>query len=80
MQWDIIHFLFFRSLKFDHGLILEREERIKQIEDDILDVHQLMREMGSIVHQQAESISKYIFVTHVNLKMDLNHHYLLLYL
>lgn len=46
-----------RALEFDHGLILDQEERIKRIEGDILDVNQVMRELGALVHQQAESIS-----------------------
>ncbi|KAL7303000.1 syntaxin-7 [Trichogramma pretiosum] len=46
-----------RTLEFDHGLILEQEERIKQIEGDILDVNQVMRELGALVHQQADSIN-----------------------
>ncbi|CAB0038725.1 unnamed protein product [Trichogramma brassicae] len=45
------------TLEFDHGLILEQEERIKQIEGDILDVNQVMRELGALVHQQADSIN-----------------------
>lgn len=46
-----------RALQFEHGLILEQEERIKRIEGDILDVNQVMRELGSLVYQQADSIS-----------------------
>ncbi|XP_014208651.1 syntaxin-12 [Copidosoma floridanum] len=46
-----------RALEFDHGLILEQEERIKRIEGDILDVNQIMRELGAVVHQQADSIN-----------------------
>lgn len=41
----ILYFNFFRTLEFEHGLILEREDRIKQIEGDILDVNQIMREL-----------------------------------
>ncbi|XP_008203602.2 syntaxin-7 [Nasonia vitripennis] len=46
-----------RNLEFDHGLILEQEERIKRIEGDIIDVNQVMRELGGLVHQQADSIN-----------------------
>lgn len=51
--------IFFSALEFEHGIILEQEERIKRIEGDILDVNQVMRELGALVHQQADSISKY---------------------
>ncbi|XP_046748442.1 syntaxin-12 [Diprion similis] len=45
-----------RSLEFEQGLLLEREERIRRIEGDILDVNQIMRELGALVHQQGDSI------------------------
>ncbi|XP_012267800.2 t-SNARE domain-containing protein 1 [Athalia rosae] len=46
-----------RSLEFDQGLLLEREERIRRIEGDILDANQIMRELGALVNQQADSIN-----------------------
>ncbi|KAJ8675266.1 hypothetical protein QAD02_011052 [Eretmocerus hayati] len=46
-----------RALEFDHGLILEQEERVKRIEGDILDVNQIMRELGAVVYQQADTIN-----------------------
>ncbi|XP_033339342.1 syntaxin 13 isoform X2 [Megalopta genalis] len=46
-----------RSLEFQQGLLLEREERIKWIEGDILDVSQIMRELAALVHQQGETIN-----------------------
>lgn len=46
-----------QNLEFEHGMLLEQEQRIKQIEEDILDVNQIMRELGAMVHQQDESIS-----------------------
>lgn len=51
------------NLEFDHGMLLEQEQRIKQIEEDILDVNQIMRELGAMVHQQDESIN--MIETHV---------------
>ncbi|XP_036146088.1 syntaxin-12 [Monomorium pharaonis] len=45
-----------RTLEFQHGLLLEREDRIKRIEGDILDVNQIMRELAALVHQQGDTI------------------------
>ncbi|KAK7874231.1 hypothetical protein R5R35_006271 [Gryllus longicercus] len=45
------------ELQFEQEMLLEREQRIKQIEDDILDVNEIMRELGSMVHEQGETIN-----------------------
>lgn len=47
-----------RELEFEHSLMQEREQRMRQIESDILDVNQIMRELSAMVHDQGESISK----------------------
>lgn len=52
-----------RTLEFQHGLLLEREDRIKRIEGDILDVNQIMRELAALVHQQGDTIGKHPFFT-----------------
>ncbi|CAH0560472.1 unnamed protein product [Brassicogethes aeneus] len=44
------------EFEFEQGMLLERESRIKQIESDVLDVNEIMRELGSIVSQQGETI------------------------
>ncbi|RZF38078.1 hypothetical protein LSTR_LSTR006477 [Laodelphax striatellus] len=46
-----------RDLEFEQGMIQEREQRVRRIENDIIDVNQIMRELGSVVYQQAESIN-----------------------
>lgn len=46
-----------QNLEFEHGMLIEQEQRIKQIEEDILDVNEIMRELGAMVHQQDESIN-----------------------
>ncbi|XP_012279652.1 syntaxin-12 [Orussus abietinus] len=46
-----------RALEFEEGLILEREDRIKRTEEDILDVNQIMRELGALVSQQGDAIN-----------------------
>jgi hypothetical protein len=48
-----------RELEFEHEMLLEREHRIQQIEADILDVNQIMRELGAMVHEQGDTISKW---------------------
>lgn len=45
-----------RELAFEQEMMLDRETRIRQIEGDILDINQIMRELGSLVHQQGETI------------------------
>lgn len=47
-----------RELAFEQEMMLDRETRIKQIEGDILDINQIMRELGSLVHQQGETIGE----------------------
>lgn len=51
-----------RTLEFQQGLLLEREDRIKRIEGDILDVNQIMRELAALVHQQGDTIGKHFFL------------------
>ncbi|XP_022185155.1 syntaxin PEP12 [Nilaparvata lugens] len=46
-----------RDLEFEQGMILEREQQVRRIENEIIDVNQIMRELGSVVYQQAESIN-----------------------
>jgi len=57
----------YRTLEFQHGLLLEREDRIKRIEGDILDVNQIMRELAALVHQQGDTIGKHSLFTANNL-------------
>lgn len=40
----------------DTALILEREERIRQLEGDILDVNEIFKELGTMVNQQGDQI------------------------
>jgi hypothetical protein len=47
-----------RELEFEQEMLLEREQRIQQIEGDILDVNEIMRELGAMIHEQGENISK----------------------
>lgn len=47
-----------KELKFEQEMLVEREQRVKQIEDDVLDVQQIMRELGALIYQQGETIGK----------------------
>ncbi|XP_026480583.1 syntaxin-12-like [Ctenocephalides felis] len=42
--------------EFERDMLLEREARVKQIEADVLDVNQIMRELSALVHTQGEAI------------------------
>lgn len=46
-----------QEIEFDSAIIAEREARVKQIESDILDVNQIFRDLGTMVHEQGEIIS-----------------------
>ncbi|XP_057341360.1 syntaxin-7 [Microplitis mediator] len=45
-----------RVLEFERGMLLEREDLLNKLEGDILDVNQIMRELGALVNQQGGSI------------------------
>lgn len=44
------------ELQFEQEMMLEQQARIRQIEADIIDVNQIMRELSSMVYQQGEVI------------------------
>lgn len=37
-------------------MMVEREQRVRQIEADVLNINELMRELGSVAHDQGEFI------------------------
>ncbi|ENN78788.1 syntaxin-12 [Dendroctonus ponderosae] len=45
-----------RETKHEQDMLLERAERVKRIEDDILDINEIMRELAFHVEQQADTI------------------------
>ncbi|KAJ8929023.1 hypothetical protein NQ314_018334 [Rhamnusium bicolor] len=49
-----------REIAFEQDMMLEREARIRQIEADVLDVNQIMRDLGSLVHTQGETIGNIV--------------------
>lgn len=46
-----------RELEFEKEMLLEREQRIQQIESNILDVNEIMRELGAMVHEHGDIIN-----------------------
>ncbi|CAL8082848.1 unnamed protein product [Orchesella dallaii] len=45
-----------QALEFEQGLLLEREERVNQIQSDIVDCNDIMKELATLVNEQAEVI------------------------
>ncbi|XP_065158550.1 syntaxin-12 [Atheta coriaria] len=50
-QQQVLH-----DMAFENDMHLDREMRIRQIEADVIDVNQIMRELGSLVHEQGQTI------------------------
>lgn len=46
-----------KTIEFEQEMLLEREQRIRQIESDMIDVNQIMKELSAMVHEQGENIS-----------------------
>lgn len=53
-----------RDLQFEQDMLLEREQRVRQIEADVLDVRQIMQELSSITNQQSEVIGEFCMNAH----------------
>lgn len=47
-----------QNLQFEQSMLKEREKRVRQIEEDVLDVNQIMRELNTLINQQGENIGK----------------------
>ncbi|XP_055594285.1 syntaxin-7 [Uranotaenia lowii] len=45
-----------QTMQFEQDMLLEREQRFRQIEADVLDVNQIMKELSSITLQQSEVV------------------------
>lgn len=46
-----------QDLEFEQGMLLEREQRIQQIESDILGVNDIMKELSVMVEQQGQTVN-----------------------
>lgn len=47
-----------KTLEYEQTILKEREVRMRQIEEDVLDVNQIMNELNQIVHEQGENIGE----------------------
>lgn len=52
-----------QNLQFEQSMLKEREKRVRQIEEDVLDVNQIMRELNTLINQQGENIGKILKFT-----------------
>ena len=44
------------AIDSDLALMQEREQQIRQLESDILDINEIFRDLGTLVHEQGEQI------------------------
>lgn len=49
-----------QQLEFEQGLLVEREGRVRQIESDIVDCNDIMRDLALLVNEQGQVIGKWI--------------------
>lgn len=61
-----------QNLQFEQSMLKEREKRVRQIEEDVLDVNQIMRELNTLINQQGENIGR--FLIDINKKCLSYHH------
>ena len=47
-----------KQVEFEREMLVERDERIRQIESDVIDVNQIMKELSAMVQEQGENLSK----------------------
>lgn len=47
-----------KNLEFEQELLLERQQRIKQIESQIFDANALMKELSALISDQGEKVGK----------------------
>jgi len=53
-----------QQIEFEQGMLLERENRIRQIETDILDVNDIMKELATLVHEQGAVVGNWAMILH----------------
>lgn len=51
-----------QSLQHEQSMLKERQQRVRQIEEDVLDVNQIMRELATLINQQTEAVGEYILL------------------
>lgn len=69
-----------QQLEFEQGMAVEREQRVRLIEADVLDVNEIMRDLGILISQQGENIGIFesiceIFLFYIiDLRLHLRYH------
>lgn len=48
-----------KNLEFENQLYLERQQRVKQIEKDIIQINDVMKELGALVYEQEAAVGKF---------------------
>lgn len=51
-----------KNLEFENQLLLERQQSVKQIEKDIVQLNNVMKELGALVHEQETAVGKFFFI------------------
>jgi len=46
-----------KQVEFEQEMLIERERRVRQIESDMIDVNQIMRELSAMVQEQGDNIN-----------------------
>ena len=54
-----------KQVEFEQEMLIERERRVRQIESDMIDVNQIMRELSAMVQEQGDNISNYCTSSHL---------------
>lgn len=60
-----------KNLQFEQSMLKEREQRVRQIEEDVLDVNQIMRELNTLINQQGEAIGMRSFFSTILLNCQM---------
>lgn len=48
------------NLDFEQSMLVEREQRMQQIEADVLDVNEIMRDLATLINVQGEQIGEFL--------------------
>lgn len=47
-----------KNLEFENQMLMERQQSVKQIEKDIVQLNSVMKELGALVHEQEAAVGK----------------------
>lgn len=51
-----------QSLQFEQSMLKERQLSVRQIEENVLDANQIMRELSILINQQTEAVGEYFLL------------------